>query len=43
VISTHPEERSNWLARRLVERVAERFDGPILHVVVDSERELLAA
>jgi GABA permease len=43
VIATHPEHRSNWLARNLVERVAERFDGPILHLVVDAERELLAA
>jgi hypothetical protein len=43
VIATHPEQRSNWLARRLVERVAERFDGPVLHLVVDAERELGAA
>jgi GNAT superfamily N-acetyltransferase len=43
VIATHPEHRSNWLARRLVERVAGRFDGPILHLVVDAERELAAA
>jgi GNAT superfamily N-acetyltransferase len=43
VISTHPEHRSNWLAKRLVERVAEHYDGPILHVVVDGERALVAA
>lgn len=43
VISTHPERRSNWLARRLVERVAEHYDGPILHVVVGAEQELAAA
>ena len=43
VISTHPEYRSNWLARRLVERVAEHYDGPILHVVVGAEQELAAA
>jgi ribosomal protein S18 acetylase RimI-like enzyme len=35
VIATHPESRSNWLARRLVDRLAERFDGPIKHVVVE--------
>jgi ribosomal protein S18 acetylase RimI-like enzyme len=43
VIATHPEHRSNWLARNLVERLSERFDGPIVHLVVDAERELLAA
>jgi hypothetical protein len=43
VIATHSEHRSNWLARNLVERVAERFDGPIVHLVVDAELELLAA
>lgn len=43
VIATHPERRSNWLARHLVERVTERFDGPVVHLVVDTERELLAA
>jgi GABA permease len=43
VIATHPEHRSNWLARRIVERVAERFEGPILHLVVDRETALAAA
>lgn len=43
VIATHPEHRSNWLAKNLVERVAEHYDGPILHVVVDEERALVAA
>ena len=43
VVATHPEHRSNWLARGLVERLAERFDGPILHLVVDEERELAPA
>jgi hypothetical protein len=33
------EHRSN----RLVERVAEHFDGPILHVVVEEEPVLAAA
>ena len=36
VIATHPEGRSNWLARNLVERARSRFAQPILHVVVDS-------
>jgi hypothetical protein len=27
----------NWLARRLVERTAAQFDGPIVHLVVDEE------
>ena len=35
VIATHPEGRSNWLARRLVPRARRRFTIPILHVVVD--------
>ena len=39
VISTHPEGRSNWLERRVVERARERFDCPITHVVVDLEAE----
>jgi len=35
VISTHPEGRSNWLERNVVEVARERFDVPITHVVVD--------
>jgi GABA permease len=35
VIGTHPEERSNWLARDLVARACARHDVPVLHVVVD--------
>jgi hypothetical protein len=35
VISTHPEGRSNWLERNVVERAKERFDLPVTHVVVD--------
>jgi hypothetical protein len=41
VIATQP--RSSWLAQCLVDRVAERFDGPILQVVVDEDRALAAA
>ena len=43
VISTPPEDRSSRLVKRLVERVAEHYDGPILHVVVDGEPALMAA
>ena len=39
VISTHPPGRSNWLERGVVERAGEKFDLPIVHVVVDLERE----
>ena len=39
VISTHPEGRSNWLERRVVEHARERFAVPIHHVVVDLEAE----
>lgn len=39
IISTHPEGRSNWLERRIVEKARERFAVPITHVVVDLERE----
>jgi hypothetical protein len=33
VVSTHPPERSNWLARNLAARAAERFDLPVAHIV----------
>ncbi len=41
VISTHPEGRSHWLERGVVEKARERFAVPITHVVVDlaAERE----
>jgi hypothetical protein len=35
IISTHPEGRSHWLARGIVERARDRFAVPITHVVVD--------
>ena len=35
IISTHPESQSNWLARDVVRRARERFDLPIVHVVVE--------
>jgi GABA permease len=35
VIATHPDERSEWLARDVVARARARFDAPVLHIVVD--------
>jgi hypothetical protein len=39
IISTHPEGRSHWLERNIVDQARERFAVPITHVVVDLERE----
>jgi hypothetical protein len=39
IISTHPEGRSLWLERGVVQRARERFDVPITHVAVDLEAE----
>jgi nucleotide-binding universal stress UspA family protein len=39
IISTHPEGRSNWLERGVVEKARARFAVPITHVVVDLEAE----
>ena len=39
IISTHPEGRSRWLERGVVEAARERFALPITHVVVDLEAE----
>ena len=41
IISTHPEGRSHWLEKGIVETAKERFAVPITHVVVDlaAERE----
>ena len=39
IVSTHPEGRSNWLERGVVEGARDRFAVPITHVVVDLERE----
>ena len=36
VISTHPEGRSHWLERGVVEAARERFDVPVTHVVGDN-------
>ena len=35
IISTHPEGRSHWLERGIVEAARRRFDPQITHVVVD--------
>jgi len=42
VISTHPEGRSNWLERGVVEAARERFEIPLTHVVVDLDGERAA-
>jgi hypothetical protein len=39
IISTHPEGRSLWLERGIVQGARQRFDVPITHVVVDLEAE----
>jgi hypothetical protein len=40
VIATHPEGNSNWLARDLIRKSRRRFGLPVLHIVVDSTRDL---
>lgn len=39
IISTHPETRSGWLRRDLIERVQEATGLPIEHVVVDLDAD----
>jgi hypothetical protein len=39
ILSTHPEGRSHWLERGVVEKARERCAVPITHVVVDLEAE----
>jgi hypothetical protein len=36
LIATHPEGRSNWLERGLVDRARAAVDLPLMHVVVDT-------
>jgi hypothetical protein len=39
IVSTHPEGRSHWLERGVVETARERFAVPVTHVVVDLEAD----
>jgi hypothetical protein len=39
IVSTHPEGRSNWLERGVVEALRQRYDVPLRHVVVKLERD----
>jgi len=40
IVSTHPEERSGWMRRHVVERIQKAVgDLPVEHVVVDMTRE----
>ncbi|MCW3063297.1 MAG: hypothetical protein JWN32_469 [Solirubrobacterales bacterium] len=39
VVSTHPETRSGWLRRDLIERVTDASGLPVEHVVVDLDAE----
>jgi hypothetical protein len=39
ILSTHPEGRSHWLERGVVDKARERFAVPITHIVVDLEAE----
>jgi hypothetical protein len=39
IVSTHPEGRSNWLERGIIDGARQRFAVPITHVVVDLDGE----
>lgn len=39
IISTHPESRSGWLRRDLIERITEGTGLPVEHVVVDLDAD----
>lgn len=39
IVSTHPEGRSLWLEESLPERLRQRFDLPLTHVVVDLDAD----
>jgi hypothetical protein len=39
IVSTHPEQRSGWLRRDVVERIKSAAGLPVEHIVVDLERE----
>jgi hypothetical protein len=40
LVATHPEQRSHWLARGVVERIPARFALPVVHIVVDRELDV---
>lgn len=39
ILSTHPEGRSHWLERGVVDRARERFELPLTHVIVDLDAD----
>ena len=39
IISTHPETRSGWMRRDLIDRVREASDLPVEHIVVDLDED----
>jgi hypothetical protein len=39
IVSTHPQGRSHWLERGVVEKARERFEVPLTHVVVDLDAD----
>jgi len=39
IISTHPETRSGWMRRGLVDRIRDATDASVEHVVVDLDEE----
>jgi len=39
IVATHPETRSGWLRKDLVERIRQDTGRPVEHVVVDLDRE----
>jgi hypothetical protein len=43
VVATHPEHRSNWLARDVVAKACTQFDLPVFHIVVDEAASVAQA
>jgi hypothetical protein len=40
IVSTHPQEKSGWLRRKVIDRVRDAAGGlPVEHIVVDLKRE----
>lgn len=39
IVSTHPETRSGWLRKGLVDRLREELDVPVEHVIVDLDAD----